>query len=270
MTQAEEQDGPSREWRRFNPRQRLVRFALILSVLGAAVVSWRGLGVRYVYIETAPENITDLFGRMYPPDTQYAGEIVDPMIQTINIAVIGTILALVMAAPVAYISARNTTPNQPTHALGTIIVAGSRSIHSLIWGLIFVILFGTGVLAGILAVAFRSIGFVAKLLSEEIEEIDTAATDAIRATGGSELDVLVYGILPQIKPALAGISVYRWDINVREATIIGFVGAGGIGVELQNSIDSFQWDAVLTILLAILIIVLASEGISAYVRQKVR
>ena len=195
MTQAEEQDGPSRGWRRFNPRQRLVRFALILSVLGAAVVSWRELGVRYVYIETAPENITDLFGRMYPPDTQYAGEMVDPMIQTINIAVIGTILALVMAAPVAYISARNTTPNQATHALGTVIVAGSRSIHSPIWGLMFVILFGTGVLAGILAVAFRSIGFVAKLLSEEI---DTTVTDAIRATGGSELDVLVYGILPQI------------------------------------------------------------------------
>ena len=268
MTAAD--DTAPREWERFDTKRRLLRFGLVLVVLGATVASWRALDVRYVYIETALENIADLFGRMYPPDAAYAGEIVDPMIQTINIAVIGTILALLLAAPVAYISARNTTPNRATHALGTVIVAGSRSIHSLIWGLVFVIVFGTGVLAGILAVAFRSIGFIAKLLSEEIEEIDAAATEAIRATGGSELDVLIYGILPQIKPALAGISVYRWDINVREATIIGFVGAGGIGVELQNSIGAFRWNAVLTILIAILIVVVASESISAYVRRKVR
>lgn len=258
------------DWERYNPRKRLLRFLGLLTVLIVTFASWRALSVRYDYLATAPGALGDLFRRMYPPDAAYAPEIVAPMVQTVNIAVVGTMLAIVMAAPVAYLGAENTTPNRLTYALGKLIIVASRSVHVIIWALIFVILFGTGTLAGILAVAFRSIGFLAKLLAEEIEEIEPTAVDAMKATGAGGLTTLIYGVVPQVKPAFVGISIYRWDINVREATIIGFVGAGGIGAELQTRVNFFDWNGVLTILLAILLVVVVSELVSAYMRAKVR
>lgn len=258
------------EWERYDSTTRLLRFAALLGVLVLTAASWRALEVRYEYIETAPANIGNLLERMVPPDTAYANEIVTPMVHTVNIAVVGTLAAIVLALPVAYIGARNTTPNRLAYGLGKVVIASSRSVHSIIWALLFVIMFGPGVLAGILAITFRSIGFIAKLLAEEIEEIDDRAVEAVTATGSGGLNVLVYGVVPQIKAPFVGLAMYRWDINVREATIIGLVGAGGIGTELNNRINAFDWQAVLTILIAILAVVIVSELVSAYARQKVR
>jgi phosphonate transport system permease protein len=129
---------------------------------------------------------------------------------------------------------------------------------------------GIGPLAGIIAIPFKTVGFFSKLLAEDLEDIDMGSMEAVEATGGSKFQSIVYGVVPQILPAFVGVSVYRWDINVRGATILGFVGAGGIGVQLFNSIDAFQWRAVATIIAAILLIVLLSEAVSAYAREKVR
>ena len=146
----------------------------------------------------------------------------------------------------------------------------TRSISVIIWALVFVVIFGPGPLAGVVAIGVRSIGFIGKLLAEAFEEIDPRQPEAIRATGGNAVDVMVYGIVPQVKPAFVGITTYRWDINVRSSTVLGFVGAGGIGAELFAVLDFFRWDAALTILIAILGIVLLSEGLSAVVREKLR
>lgn len=258
------------EWHRYTFRTRLLRF---LGILGAAIVvavSWALLNVRYEYVATAPREINLLLNRMVPPNVGYTSEIIAPLVQTINIAVVGTLLAILMALPVAYLGANNLTPNRFTYALGKLIIVTSRSVHVIIWALIFVVMFGGGALAGIFAVAFRSIGFVAKLLSEELEEIDPTAVEGVTATGANPFDVLVYGVIPQVKPPFIGIATYRWDINVREATIIGFVGAGGIGQALITQVNFFDWNSVLTILLAILGIVIVSEVASAYLRAKVR
>ena len=260
----------SASWQRHGPARRIARFAALLGALVVVVASWSALNVRDDYVATAPREMRNIVVRLDPPDAAYTGEIVWPLIHTVNIAVIGTMFAILMALPIAYIGADNTTPNRLTYALGKFLIVASRSVHVIIWALIFVVVFGTGTLAGIFAVAFRSIGFVAKLLAEEIEEIDPSAVEAIRATGGNGLDVLVYGVVPQVKPAFIGITTYRWDINVREATIIGFVGAGGIGVELSTQINFFNWNGVLTILIAILGIVVVSEVASAYLRGTVR
>ena len=108
-----------------------------------------------------------------------------------------------------------------------LIIVSTRSINSLIWALLLIAIIGPGVFAGIIAIAIRSIGFCAKLLYEAIEEIDATQVEAISATGASRWQVMVYGIVPQIMPAFAGISVFRWDINIRESTVLGLVGAGG-------------------------------------------
>jgi phosphonate transport system permease protein len=124
-------------------------------------------------------------------------------------------------------------------------------------------------MAGIWAITFRSIGFMGKLVAEAIEEIDHGVVEAIESTGASRLQVLWYGILPQVLPIIYGTTVYRWDINIRESTVLGFVGAGGIGILLYSSINQFQWREVSLMLIAVFGVVLISELISATVRQRI-
>lgn len=142
----------------------------------------------------------------------------------------------------------------------------TRSINSLIWALLLVAIVGPGVFAGLLAIAIRSIGFCAKLLYEAIEEIDQKQVEAIAATGASRWQVFAYGIVPQVMPSFAGIAVFRWDINIRESTVLGLVGAGGIGLQLQGSLNTLAWPQVTLILIVILIAVVISEWAAAKVR----
>ena len=124
-------------------------------------------------------------------------------------------------------------------------------------------------MAGVWSISFRSIGFMGKLIAEAIEEIDKGTVEAIEATGASRLQVLWFGILPQVLPIIYGTTVYRWDINIRESTVLGFVGAGGIGILLYSSINQFMWQEVVVTLLAVFIVVIASEFISATVRRRI-
>ena len=149
------------------------------------------------------------------------------------------------------------------------IIVASRSINALIWGLVLVTILGPGVLAGIIAIALRSIGFVGKLLYEAIEEIDESQVEAIRATGASPPQVMIYGIVPQIMPTFASIGVFRWDINIRESTVLGLVGAGGLGLALESSLNVLAWPQVTVILLMILATVILSEWVAARVRRSI-
>ena len=129
-----------------------------------------------------------------------------------------------------------------------------------------VFILGPGILAGTIAIGLRSVGFCAKLLYEAIEEIDQSQVEAIEATGASRVQKIVYGILPQVMPTIAGVGIYRWDINIRESTILGLVGAGGIGLQLSGSLNTLAWTQVSMILLVILVTVFISEWVSAKVR----
>ena len=149
------------------------------------------------------------------------------------------------------------------------VIVSSRSINSLIWALMLVTIIGPGVFAGILAIGLRSIGFCAKLLYEAIEEIDESQVEAVRATGASGAQVTAYGIVPQVLPAFAGISVFRWDINIRESTVLGLVGAGGIGLPLNAAITTLAWTQVSLILLVIIATVVVSEWVSAKIRHTI-
>jgi phosphonate transport system permease protein len=193
-----------------------------------------------------------------------------PIWDTINIATMGTVLALIMAVPTAYCAARNTTPSVLfVRPVALFIIVASRSINSLIWALMLVTIVGPGVFAGILAIGLRSIGFCAKLLYEAIEEIDHDQVEAVTATGATPAQINAYGIVPQVMPAFAGISVFRWDINIRESTVLGLVGAGGIGLQLNASIMNLAWTDVSLILLVIIGTVILSEWVSAKVRHAI-
>jgi phosphonate transport system permease protein len=207
---------------------------------------------------------------MVPPDWSFIGALWRPMWDTINMATLGTLMAVVLAVPIAYCAARNTTPSVAVlRPIAIFVIVSTRSINSLIWALMLVTIIGPGVLAGTFAIGLRSIGFCAKLLYEAIEEIDEGQVEAVRATGASAAQVAAYGIVPQVMPAFAGISMFRWDINIRESTVLGLVGAGGIGLPLNAAITTLAWTKVSLILLVIIASVILSEWVSAKVRQAI-
>ena len=258
----------TRQWRRFTPAQTIARTVAQITVAVLAAWMIARLGIRWDYVADAPEQVGDLVHRMFPPDWDFAGALVRPLIQTINIATLGTAVAIVLSVPVAVLSARNTTPNVLTYGVGRFLMVVSRSVDTLIWALIFIIIVGPGSLAGVLAVSMRSIGFVSKLFAEGIEEIDRGQVEAIAATGASRWQVMLYAIAPQVRPVFAGVSIYRWDINIRESTVLGIVGAGGIGFVLNEAILGLEWSRVGLVLVVILAVVIASEAFSAILRKR--
>ena len=256
-------------WKRFTPRETLLRYVWYVGIAFLAIWSLRNLQIPWFYFLDAHEQAGDLINRMTPPYWGFMKEVIDPLIETIHIATLGTAATVIVALPVAILSARNTTPNAVTWFIGRFILVTSRSVNTVVWGLMFVAIFGPGPMAGIWSIAARSIGFVGKLIAEAIEEIDTGTVEAVEATGASRLQVLQVGVLPQVLPVIWGTIVYRWDINIRESTVLGFVGAGGIGILLYSSINQFAWREVSVMLLAIFLVVLLSEFISAWVRSKI-
>lgn len=242
-------------------------------VLAIAFVSWcfqfMTKDTIWAFVLDAPKQAADIGGRMVPPNWGYMQELWWPLWETMNIATLGTLLGLFMAVPIAFLAARNTTPSAMLiRPVALFIIVASRSINSLIWALLLVAILGPGLLAGIIAIALRSIGFIGKLLYEAIEEIDADQIEAIEATGASTAQVMTWGVTPQVAPTLAGISMFRWDINIRESTVLGLVGAGGIGVKLEGALGTLAWPKVTMILLAIFVTVLVSEWVTAKVRQK--
>lgn len=257
------------QWEPYSPRERLFRWLWLAGIAVAAAWSVSALDIEWAFFADAHEQAVDLIERMWPPRWSYLPRIVQPLIETLHIATLGTMIAIVFALPVAFLAARNTTWNQGTWLIGRGILVLSRSINTVIWGLVFVAIFGPGPVAGICAVAARSVGFIAKLVAEAIEEVDAGQIEAVESTGASTLQVYGVAILPQILPVLIGTSIYRWDINVRESSVLGFVGAGGIGLLLYASINQFAWSQAIVILIAILGIVIISEALSAYVRSRI-
>lgn len=259
-------------WRRRDRNIQLAIWATWPAATAAFVFCFQLISEKtiWAFVWDAPVQAADLGARMVPPDWGYIRHLVRPIWDTINIATLGTAISIALAVPVAYCAARNTTPSVTfVRPVALFIIVASRSINSLIWALMLVTIVGPGVFAGIIAIGLRSIGFVAKLLYEAIEEIDEAQVEAVRATGASGAQVSAYGIVPQVMPAFAGLTVFRWDINIREATVLGLVGAGGIGMQLQASINVLAWPQVTTIFVLILGTVLVSEWLSARVRAAI-
>ncbi len=259
-------------WRRRDRNHQLAIWGVQFAAVAIFVYCWQLISDKtiWIFVLDAPAQAMDMASRMVPPKWSYMDSLWQPIWDTIAIATLGTLMAIAMAFPIAFFAARNTTPSAVfARPIALFIIVSSRSINSLLWALMLVMIIGPGVFAGVIAIGLRSIGFCAKLLYEAIEEIDETQVEAVTATGASRLQVLAYGIVPQILPAFAGISVFRWDINIRESAVLGLVGAGGIGLQLNASINTVTWTQVSVILLVILATVVVSEWVSAKVRHAI-
>jgi len=261
---------PARIWQRYTPLQRLLRFAVWLAIVAAIVQSARHVEIIPEFLYDAPEQMGDLLSRMWPPDrAHYPATVHAALMETLHIASLGTLLSLVLAVPLGLLVATNLTPNRAVNLFARILLVSSRSVNSLVWALLFLAVFGPGPLAGTLAIGFRSIGFVGKLLGEAIEQAPRGPIEALEAAGAGWFSRIGYGYWPQVKPAFWSIVLLRWDINVRESAVLGLVGAGGIGMVLDTAMNLFQWNRVATVLLAIFAVVVVAEVVVTQVRKRV-
>ncbi|TJZ91236.1 phosphonate ABC transporter, permease protein PhnE [Paracoccus gahaiensis] len=270
MTDATDHLTGDRIWTWRTPRHRLLLWAGWLGLVALFVFCWQVMtrGTIWAFVQDAPRQAADITDRMFPPALGYLPELMVPLWDTLNMATLGTMLGVVMAVPVAFLAARNTSPSpRLLRPLAMFVIVASRSINALIWALLLVAILGPGLLAGIIAIALRSIGFIGKLLYEAIEETDPRQIEAVTATGAGPAQILTYGIVPQVLPTFWGITVFRWDINIRESAILGLVGAGGLGLKLQASLNTLAWPQVTMIMIVILGTVVVSEWISARVRR---
>jgi phosphonate transport system permease protein len=259
-----------REWRRFTPAERLGRFAVYFCVMAAIVASLQTVEVIPEFLYDAPEQIADMLRRMWPIAWGYYPEGVQgALVDSLHIATLGTVLAVLMAVPVAFLAARNVTPHALLNYLAKLVLVSARSVNTLIWALFFVAVFGPGALAGTLAIAFHSIGFTGKLLGEALEESNRGTIEALEASGAPWLSIALKGYWPQVRPAFWAIVLFRWDINVRESAVLGLVGAGGVGMALDTALNLFQWDRAAMILAAIFAVVVVAEVATTQLRKHI-
>ena len=259
-----------REWQRFTPGQRLARFAVYFCVVAAFVLSLGTVEVIPEFLWDAPTQVQDLLVRMWPPAyAHYPVSVHAALVETLHMATLGTVIAVLLAVPLGLLAANNVMPSRTVNTLAKLALVTSRSVNSLVWALLFIAVFGPGALAGTLAIAFRSIGFVGKLLGEALEEAYRGPVEALKASGAPWPSLLVFGYWPQVKPAFWALVLLRWDINVRESAVLGLVGAGGIGVALNTAMNLFQWDRVAVVLLAIFAVVIVAEVVVTWVRGRI-
>ena len=258
-------------WQRRSAVQKRNRFFIFLGLMVLFLVSiaYVSKQTMWVFVLDAPAQISDFIGRMFPPDIRYFGKVAPALWDTITISIFGTVIAVVLSFVLAILAAKNTTPNSVVRMIVLTIIVASRSVNSMIWALLIVQVVGPGLFASILAIAIRSLGMISKLMYEAIEEINIEPIEAITATGASKAQIFIYGYLPQLMPSFVSTSVYRWETNIRESTIIGIVGGGGIGLLLNSAINRLAWDQVMTILITILGTVVVSEWVSAKIRKSI-
>jgi phosphonate ABC transporter permease subunit PhnE len=260
---------PHRSWQRFSLRERLGRSIFYLVTLLAIVWSLRSIEIIPEFLYDAPQQTADLFARMWPIDWAWYPKVVhEALIETLHTATLGTILAVVLAALVSLLVARNITHSVILNGIGRFILVATRSVHAMVWALFFVAVFGPGALAGTLAIAVHSIGFTGKFLSEAIEEAKAGPIEALTAAGAPPLAILLKGYWPQVKPAFLAISMFRWDINVRESAVLGLVGGGGLGMALDTALSNLYWDQAGLVLIVIFVVVILAEIVTTVVRGR--
>ena len=267
------QGEPPREWHRFRYPESLYRWGGVMAALLFLTYS-------FVYLNIPLDRFFGMFGRIgqlvadryYPPDLEYITEpaYLASVVDTIQMAYLGALFGMLMAVPLGWFGSYNMTPSKHfVYPIARFVSMGARAVHETIWAILFVTILGFGMLAGVLALTMFCTGFAGKLFAEEIEAIDMGPVEAIRATGASELNVMAYGVFPQVRVAFTGIGIYTWDVAFRAATVVGFFGAGGMGWYLKRNVLQIETERVAAILISIIVLVLVSEAVSAWARARV-
>ena len=245
--------------------------ALIWAAAAIAVLWFTAaqIGMNPVALVKGIPFMADFFSRMFPPDLAHLSLLGDATLETVQIAVWGTLIAILLSIPFALLGAKNTTPHPVVFHVTRMFLNALRAINELVFALIFVSAVGLGPFAGVLAIALHATGMLAKFCAEEIEGVDKGPVEAMQATGAGRLQVILFGMLPQVIPAFVSYAIYRFDVSVRAATILGLVGAGGLGFSLIKTMKLFKYHETATCILVIFVLVFVSDWVCARLRSRI-
>lgn len=251
-------------------RSRGLRMALAVGAVIYLVLAISTIDVNWTRVMAGTDRAQRFITGFLQPDfTTRWRDISNGLMESLTMTFTSTAVGVMISVPIGVGAARNVAP-RAVYLFCRAIIAISRALQEIIVAIFFVALFGFGAFAGFLTLTFATIGFIGKLLAEDIEDIDEAQAEAIRATGASWLQLINYAIQPQVMPRLIGLSLYRLDINFRESAVIGIVGAGGIGAALNTSLSRYEYSSAGAILLIIIAVVMVSEYSSGYLRRWVK
>lgn len=245
------------------------RYAFWL-VLGAYLVwSTDSLDVDWRRVSQGLPRAGDMLGRMFPPDFSRQDLLIRGVVESIQMAIAASFIGMILAVPIGLAAAANLAP-RPVYYVARGIIVLSRTFHEVIVAIFFVKVVGFGPLAGLLTLIVASISFISKMIAEDIENMNMGQVEAIRATGAGFGKLLLYAVQPQILPRYLGVCIYRLDANLRHSTVVGIVGAGGIGMTLSASFKRYDYDFSLAILLTIIALVFIGEIFSTWIRGRLR
>lgn len=264
---------PNYQWvgeRTRGTRGWLTTAGIVLIVLWT--LNWSAQGAQLSLGELAAglPQIGDFLSRTFPPDLSILPRLVAPAVETLQIAIWGTLLGVLLAIPLSFLAARNLSRNRWVFHITRQGLNFTRSINELILALIFVSAVGLGPFPGVLALALHGLGMLGKFFAESIEEIDQGPIEALQATGARPLQVIVFGVLPQVITAWIAVILYRFEVNLRSATVLGMVGAGGLGFELVSSLKLFKYPETATCIIVITFMVIVADTLSSRLRAAIQ
>ena len=242
-------------------------FVSIVLFVSALIFVVKDLEVDFIkLVSDSSKYFGDILSRMLPPDFSNLRELIYAMFETIEIAFLGTFIAIVLSIPLGLFSARNLAPNYFVYLVCKTVVIFFRAIPEFIIAMILVIAIGFGAMPGVLALGLHTMGFLAKFYAEDIEHINKGPIDALKSSGATKSQIISFGVIPQILPSFVANNLYILDRNVRMATMLGIVGAGGIGYELQSSFRMFEYERVSAIIILIFVTIFLIDHLSAFIR----
>jgi phosphonate transport system permease protein len=261
-----------RQWILARPISRgfLLRLGVVL-LLSLALMMWtaRNIGLDPVEFVHGLPWVWDLLSRMFPPNWSFLHKLARPVAETLQIALWGTLLGGVLAVPVCFLAARNLSPHPLVFHGTRQVLNAARGINEIIFALVFVAAVGLGPFAGVLALSIHGAGMLGKFFAEAIEDVDPGPLEALRATGAHPAQVIVFGVMPQTLPSWIASLLYRLEVNLRTATVLGMIGAGGIGFELVSSMKLFQYQDTAVCVIVILVMVMVTDALSSRLRAKI-
>lgn len=242
---------------------------IILAVIAIYVWTFLGIDIDWARaMERIVKNFGILIPRLFSPDWAVTGEVAMKILETIFIAFAGTLMASILAIPLGFLAAKNMT-NRGIAQVMKWVLSANRSFPELILAILFVVAVGPNAFAGVLAIAIHSTGMLGKLYSEVVESIDMQIVEAMEANGANKVQVLFYGVIPQVIPEFLSYAIYRFEIDIRASSVLGIVGAGGIGTMIIFASINRNWNEMGLILLAIIIVVTVIDNISSRIRRKI-
>lgn len=240
-------------------------------VIGLVILFWafEGAGWSVQKIMRAPPAMADFLDRAWPPSTDNLGRLGGKMVETLQIAVAGAVLGVILSVPVALLAARGLIAGRIVNQITRVLLSFARAVPDIAWALVFVVAVGLGPFAGTLAIMVDTIGFCGRFFADDMEAVDKGPAEALTATGARKIDIVACATMPAAMPAFVSTSLFALEKAVRSSTILGLVGAGGIGIELKVGFDLFDYPTALSVILMIAFVVIFIETLSGWARKKI-